>query len=193
MDYTPYHPFQVAGDFEFMEVALAASLNQAQVDKLLNLISCIAQGMAQAMLKNNVELHKACNTAAAELTPFSKHDVAALYKKEMQTYEVFMCPVWEWALDLLQNELLAPHFIWDAQHLYKYNGSDFKHFYDEPWTVECWWDIQNTVPFALIIYAEKTKLSSFGTTKGYLVFICCTNLPVKIWNSHTIGGGCVVG
>ncbi|KIK24203.1 hypothetical protein PISMIDRAFT_64157, partial [Pisolithus microcarpus 441] len=105
-------------DFEFMEVTLAASLNQAQVDKLLDLISHIAQGMAQVMLKNNVELHKACDAAAAELTPFSKHDVTALYKKEMQTYEVFMHPVWEWVLNLLQNELLAPHFIWDAQCLY---------------------------------------------------------------------------
>ncbi|KIK27797.1 hypothetical protein PISMIDRAFT_8180 [Pisolithus microcarpus 441] len=137
-DDTPYHPFQVAGDFKFMEVALAASLNQAQVDKLLDLITHVAQGTAQVTLKNNVELRKVCNAAAAKLTPFSKHDVIVLYKKEMQTYEVFMCPVWEWALNLLQNELLALHFIWDAQHLYKYNSNGFKHFYDKPWTAEHW-------------------------------------------------------
>ncbi|KAI5989534.1 hypothetical protein EDD15DRAFT_2171237 [Pisolithus albus] len=199
-DDTPYHPFRVAGDFEFMEVALAASLDQAQVDKLLDLISRVAQGTAQVTLKNNAELRKACDAAAAELTPFSKHDVTALYKKEMRTYEVFTRPVWEWALDLLQNELLAPHFIWDAQRLYKYNGDDFERFYDEPWTAEHWWDIQsslpeveNAIPFALIIYADKTKLSSFGTAKGYPVIVRCANLPVEIRNSHTIGGGCVVG
>ncbi|KAI6096676.1 hypothetical protein EV401DRAFT_1895696 [Pisolithus croceorrhizus] len=32
--------------------------------------------------------------------------------------------------------------MWDAQHLYKYNGNNFEHFYDKPWTAECWWDVQ---------------------------------------------------
>ncbi|KAI5984995.1 hypothetical protein EDC04DRAFT_2615507 [Pisolithus marmoratus] len=160
-DNTPYHPFWVAGDFEFMEVALAASLNQVHVDKLLDLISCVAQGTAQVALKNNVELCKACDAAAAQLMPV-----------------IFMHPVWEWALDLLENELLAPHFVWDAQHLYKYSEEGFEHFYNEPWTADCWWDIQsslpgvdNAVPFSLIIYANKMKLSSFGTAKGYPVVV----------------------
>ncbi|KAI6103321.1 hypothetical protein EDD17DRAFT_1778697 [Pisolithus thermaeus] len=199
-DDTPYYPFQVAGNFEFMEVALVASLNQVQVDKLLDLISCVAQGTAQVTLKNNVELHKACDAAAAQPMPFCKHDVTTLYKKEMLMYEVFMHPVWEWALDLLQNELLAPYFVWDAQCVYKYSGKVFKHFYDEPWTADHWWDIQsslpdvgNAIPFGLIIHANKTKLSSFGTAKGYPVVVQCANLLVEIWNSHVIGGGCVVG
>ncbi|KAI6106998.1 hypothetical protein EDD16DRAFT_1523447 [Pisolithus croceorrhizus] len=155
-DNTPYYPFQVAGDFEFMEVALVASLNQAQVT-----------------LKNNMELCKACDATAVQLMPFCKHDVTMLYKKETLTYEVFAHPVWEWALDLLQNELLAPYFVWDPQ------CEAFKHFYDEPLMADCWWDIQsslpdvgNTVPFGLIIYADKMKLSSFGTAKGY---------PVVVW------------
>ncbi|KAI6042435.1 hypothetical protein EDC04DRAFT_2600998 [Pisolithus marmoratus] len=161
-----------------MEVALAASLNQVHVDKLLDLISCVAQGTAQVTLKNNVELCKACDAAAAQLMPFSKHDATTLYKKQDQTYKVFMHPVWEWALDLLENELLAPHFVWDAQHLYKYSEEGFEHFYNEPWTADCWWDIQsslpgvnNAVPFGLIIYANKMKLSSFGTAKGYPVVV----------------------
>ncbi|KAI6105102.1 hypothetical protein EV401DRAFT_2060642 [Pisolithus croceorrhizus] len=187
-DNTPYYPFQVAGDFKFMEVALAASLNQAQVDKLLDLISHVAQGMAQVTLKNNTELHKACDATAVQLMPFCKHDVTMLYKKEMLMHEVFTCP------------LLAPYFVWDAQHVYKYSGKAFEHFYDEPWMADHWWDIQsslpdvrNAVPFGLIIYANKTKLSSFGTAKGYPVVVWCANLLVEIWNSHVIGGGCVVG
>ncbi|KAI6154539.1 hypothetical protein EDD17DRAFT_1764827 [Pisolithus thermaeus] len=73
-DNTPYYPFQVAGDFKFMEVALAASLNQAQVDKLLDLISHVAQGMAQVTLKNNTELHKACDATAVQLMPIRDFD-----------------------------------------------------------------------------------------------------------------------
>ncbi|KAI6043238.1 hypothetical protein EDC04DRAFT_2600286 [Pisolithus marmoratus] len=101
-----------------------------------------------------MELCKACDATAAQLTPV------------------------KWALNLLENELLAPHFVWDAQHLYKYSAEGFEHFYNELWTVDCWWDIQsslpdvdNAVPFSLIINANKIKLSSFGTAKGYPVVV----------------------
>ena len=39
---------------------------------------------------------------------------------------------------------------------------------------------ENTVPLALILYTDKSKLSSFSTVKGYLVVVCCGNLPVNI-------------
>ncbi|KAI6023687.1 hypothetical protein BKA83DRAFT_4052766, partial [Pisolithus microcarpus] len=170
------------------------------VDTLLYLIGHVAKGLAQVTLKNDTELHKACDAAAAELTPFSRHEVTAVYKKESQIFEVHMWPVWEWVLDILDNDFLALHFIWDVQHLFKYDGHGFECFYNEPWTGDSWWDIQsslpdvpNAVPFGLIVYADKMKLLSFGTAKGYPIVVQCANLPVDIWNSHAIGGGCVVG
>jgi hypothetical protein len=45
-------------------------------------------------------------------------------------------------MDLLNDSLLKPHFVWDAQHLYKYNGEHFERFIDEPWTANWWWDVQ---------------------------------------------------
>lgn len=45
----------------------------------------------------------------------------------------------------------------------------------------------------LELYADKTKLSSFGTEKGYPVMARIANLPVKIRNGEGIGGGHVVG
>ena len=45
----------------------------------------------------------------------------------------------------------------------------------------------------LIVYADKSKLSSFGTKKGYPVIMRCGNLPVKIRNGKGLGGGRVVG
>jgi len=64
------------------------------------------------------------------------------YKQEERVYEVHALPIWEWALDLLENPLLAPHFVWDAQRVYKHNGMEFERFYDEPWTADRWWDVQ---------------------------------------------------
>ena len=73
---------------------------------------------------------------------FIKHDVTAPYKKEECTYEVHARSVWQWVVDLLNNPHLAPHFVWDAERLYKHNGAEFERFYDEPWTADRWWDIQ---------------------------------------------------
>jgi hypothetical protein len=46
---------------------------------------------------------------------------------------------------------------------------------------------------ALELYADKSKLSSFGTEKGYPIMARILNLPVKIRNGEGIGGARVVG
>ncbi|KAL0057494.1 hypothetical protein AAF712_015864 [Marasmius tenuissimus] len=48
-------------------------------------------------------------------------------------------------------------------------------------------------PLALILYADKNKLSSFGSAKGYPVMATIGNLPADIRNSTGVGGGRIVG
>ncbi len=48
-------------------------------------------------------------------------------------------------------------------------------------------------PVFLIVYADKTRLSSFGTAKGYPVVARIANLPTAIRNSNGVGGGRLVG
>ena len=48
-------------------------------------------------------------------------------------------------------------------------------------------------PLGLIMYTDKTKLSSFGTAKGYPVMVAICNFHVSIRNGTGIGGGRVVG
>ncbi|KAG1861238.1 hypothetical protein F4604DRAFT_1684061 [Suillus subluteus] len=178
VDKEPWCPFRSCGDFEFSEIAIEAALNKSQINALLSLITHISEGHAQITLKNEANLSKAWDNAAAELTPFLKHKVAVTYKKNEQVYEVHAWPIWDWALDLLDNPLLAPHFVWDVCCVYKHNGVQFKCFFNEPWTGDRWWDIQSSLPdidgavlFCFILYADKTKLSSFGTVKGYPVVV----------------------
>jgi hypothetical protein len=54
-------------------------------------------------------------------------------------------------------------------------------------------DVPNPVPFAFILYADKTRLSSHGTVKAYPVVARCANLPIDIRNGERFGGGCIVG
>ncbi|KAG2030114.1 hypothetical protein BDR03DRAFT_1037451 [Suillus americanus] len=69
----------------------------------------------------------------------SKHVISVPYKKEEIEFNVHTWPLWDWAMDLLQDLLLAPHFVWDAQCLYKHDGADFTRFIHEPWTADHWW------------------------------------------------------
>ncbi|KIK74298.1 hypothetical protein PAXRUDRAFT_791186, partial [Paxillus rubicundulus Ve08.2h10] len=190
-DPMPWCPFASEGDFTFAKVAVEAGLLSGQVDHLLGLINSVLKGTAK----------------------FSKLNVTVPYKGEDIMFPLHVCPLWEWALDMLTNPLLAPHFVWDAQRLFKHDGQEVgvlvleftvlchKHFYTEPWMGERWWDVQaslpadvnNAAPFAFIIYADKTQLSSHGTIKGYPVIARLANLPVHICNGERFGGGCVVG
>lgn len=48
-------------------------------------------------------------------------------------------------------------------------------------------------PLYFILYADKSKLSSFGTQKGYPIVARIGNIAVGVRNGSGIGGGRVVG
>ena len=52
----------------------------------------------------------------------------------------------------------------------------------------------NAAPFAFILYADKSHLSSSSKVKAYPVIARCGNLPVNIRNGNRgLGGGQLVG
>ncbi|KIN97740.1 hypothetical protein M404DRAFT_32072 [Pisolithus tinctorius Marx 270] len=142
LDCEPWHPFALEGDCVFATVAVEAGLSSTQVDSLLKLIHCIWQGTASVTLHNDAGLRTALDRAVAQLTPFSKFEIAAPYKGSDVTFPIHICPLWDWALDLLQNPSLALHFVWDAEWVFKLDGETYECFYTKPWMGDCWWDIQ---------------------------------------------------
>lgn len=56
--------------------------------------------------------------------------------------------MFEWTRELLEDPGLISQFHWHAERHYKYNGSKFERFIDEPWTADTWWQIQ--VQFCLL-------------------------------------------
>ena len=120
------------------------------------------------------------------------------YDKEVRVYDVHHRPLWDWALGLLDHPCLIHEFVWDAEKISKWTGVRWERFIHEPWTANDWWNIQNDLPtgakpICFIVYADKTRLSSFGTAKAYPVVARCANLPAHIRNGNGIGGGEVVG
>lgn len=75
---------------------------------------------------------------------FAKNVISAPYKGQEQEMDFYCRPLWDWILAQVQNPILAPHFRWDAQRLFKYDGrkSKWVRFYHEPWTANKFWDVQ---------------------------------------------------
>ncbi|KAG1888189.1 hypothetical protein F4604DRAFT_1877352 [Suillus subluteus] len=154
-DEAPWTPFRSRADFEFAEIAHQATLNQDQTDWLLMLVWRIVDGNTNFTLKSHANLSKAWDLAASQMTPFEKHIIPVQHKKETLEFEMHTRPLWDWVLDLLNEPLLAPYFS------------------SLP---------SNGAPFAIILYTDKTHLSSSGAVKGYPVIARCANLPVDIRN-----------
>lgn len=115
---------------------------------------------------------------------------------------------------MLHNPKLSGQWVWDAEKIFKYNGRKWIRIIHEPWTADMFWDIQvrfitmfyviilivtksmlpdGGSPICIIMYADKTNLSSFGTAKGYPVVARIGNFLVDIRNGEGAGGGQLVG
>jgi len=142
-DSKPWFPFQRRIDFEIAEFALKAALNHEQTDTLLSLFHRVQSGETTT-LNNHAHIKKTWRKASEvlALTSFQKTVLSVPYRNEELSFDFWYRPLWDWALDLLRDPLLAPHFVWDAQRLYKYNGHSWDRFYHEPWTAKAWWRAQ---------------------------------------------------
>ncbi|KIP07360.1 hypothetical protein PHLGIDRAFT_71277, partial [Phlebiopsis gigantea 11061_1 CR5-6] len=132
------------------------------------------------------------------ITQFQKHDIIVRYKDINHCYNLHCRPIWDWVVDQLCDTKILPYMQWDSTRLFTYNGRQWVSFFNEPFTACRAWNVQshlpeNGKPLGLIVYADKTKLSSFGTLKGYPVMMCISNLLRCVRNGSGVGGTRIVG
>ncbi|RDX57017.1 hypothetical protein OH76DRAFT_1335592, partial [Lentinus brumalis] len=197
-DEVPWRPFRTRLDFDFAALCAAAGLSQDQIQHFIKFMWRFRQGEDQFSFHSSADIQKIWQRAYDSLTPFEKHDFSVPYKKEVIQHTVHCRNLWHWVRDLLRDPLLVTQMEFDAHRLRKYNGTVFRRFLDEPYTADKMWEVQSKIPagakpLALTLYADKTKLSSFGTAKGHPVVARCANLPAHIRHSKGKGGGRIVG
>ncbi|KAG1822156.1 hypothetical protein EV424DRAFT_1321938, partial [Suillus variegatus] len=135
-NHAPWEPFRTRLDFEVAEIAFEAALNADQTNRLLSLVHRSARSDKTFTLRNHDEVRELWSTASQRFTPFQVDVVSVPYKNKVHEFDMHYRPLWEWALDMLRDRRLAPHFVFDAQRLYKFNGTHFVRFIDEPWTAD---------------------------------------------------------
>ncbi|KDR65883.1 hypothetical protein GALMADRAFT_81379 [Galerina marginata CBS 339.88] len=201
----PWRPFRTRSDFEVAEVMLSAHMNQKQIEATIQLFNRV-KGEGPGITGSDFTLVNAADllliwdqARQAHGSAFQKCSLKIPYKNRELEYTVWLLPLWDWCTELLLDTSLIYKFHWDAERIYKYNDEGkFERIIDEPWTADSWWNFQNTIsgsakPLCIIIYADKTRLSSFGTEKGYPVLARCANLPISIRNGNGVGGARLVG
>ncbi|KAF9783985.1 hypothetical protein BJ322DRAFT_1007764 [Thelephora terrestris] len=199
-DDRPWLPFSSQEDFEFTEFVHDAALNQKQINRLIKLIRTCQKEPNKFTFRNFKDMRASLDNASKLLTPFKRHEVTCDFEGDGLTYETQCRPLWDWILDHLVDPDLVRQFEWDARKVFRYNKEKdtYVQLYTEPWTGKRFWDVQSNLPadakmLCLELYADKTKLSLFGTQKGYPVMARILNLPVGIRNGDGFGGARVVG
>ncbi|KAF9536999.1 hypothetical protein CPC08DRAFT_590148, partial [Agrocybe pediades] len=202
--YPPWHPFRTRLDFELCEFIQEAHLNAGQIDSLISLMDEALKDPKSFTLSGSQDVTNLWSLARRLSEGFTEHTFTCKYKKQDRSYVVWSRPIWEWCTELLNDKDLITEFSWDAEKVSIFledGGNGPERRIDEPWTADAWWDIQSALPagakpFFILLYADKTHLSSFGLTgeKGYPILARCANLPTEIRNSNdSIGGARLVG
>ncbi|KAG2139767.1 hypothetical protein DEU56DRAFT_871106 [Suillus clintonianus] len=187
-DAQPWQPFKSHLEFDVAEIALEAA----------NICHRCARRSEKFTFRNHKDVRAKWDAASQRLTGFTKDVISIPFTDKSWDFDVYYCDLWEWATNLLHDPYLFPNFHFDAQRMSKFNGQLFKQFVDEPFTAQHFWDAQSQLPgeakpLTFILYVDKTKLSSFGSAKGYPVVARLANLPTNIHNSQGMGGGYIVG
>ncbi|KAG1763075.1 hypothetical protein EDD22DRAFT_979489 [Suillus occidentalis] len=164
----PWRPFHSRLECEVAELALEAGLNNEQTDQLIKICHCCAVGKENFTFKNHKDIHVKWEAASFRITKFTKEVISVPYDGKMWNFDLHYRDLWGLASDLLGDPHIFPHFTFDAQRLSKFDSETFVCFIGEPYTAQDFWDVQSQLlpggkPLAFILYADKTRLSSFGT------------------------------
>ncbi|KAI6099660.1 hypothetical protein F5141DRAFT_1009916, partial [Pisolithus sp. B1] len=113
--------------------ALEAALSKEQINCFLKLIKSIHCGSNLFTLNEYSDL---CSTwwAASHCMMAFKKEIFCIdgIDDEPHEFPMYYCLLMDWTTNLLKHPGVGPHFIFDAMHLFKFNGSTFVHFIDEP-------------------------------------------------------------
>ncbi|KAL1661524.1 hypothetical protein GGF50DRAFT_60902 [Schizophyllum commune] len=195
----PWVGFRTRLDYEISEFILQTRLNTEETKRLLKLIKS-AQDTRDFTIASIDDLNERWQLAAqATLVPgYKTTEFTSEGEGYKETFEVHHTSLLDWARSLVTDPALKDHMVYDARRMYIHNGLKFERWVDEPYTADRLWNIQSTLdsnksPLGFVLYADKNKLSSFSSQKGYPVEARLINLDTRVRNGEGRGGACIVG
>ncbi|KAJ7050105.1 hypothetical protein C8F01DRAFT_1237970 [Mycena amicta] len=181
----PWEPFSTRLNFEFADFVQDTMLNKRQTEALISLIRACAENINSFTIRTHGDLTREWALPSKSVTEFVRSDIIKEFRDTSYTFEMHVKPLWSWTLDIVQDPHLADYFVWDPERDFvKNTASKYVRFFTEPWTAN-----SNLIPpspqkkvLPYILYADKSKLSSFGTQKGYPIIARLGNVVTSLHN-----------
>jgi len=127
---------------------------------------------------------------------FQKRKITPKYKGEPQEFEVWVRPISEWAEEMLQDEDLIHHFVWDAEHVSKFDSGSgsWVRVVDEPWTADRFWEIQVGLVWCLMTIDSHPLLDrpTRGCKAPHILYICRQDKTLLIWYPKGLSSDCTM-
>ncbi|ESK82060.1 hypothetical protein Moror_13415 [Moniliophthora roreri MCA 2997] len=105
-DSIPWHPLPMQFDFEVANLVLLCSINKEQTNKFLKLLEQSYQE-AHTHLENYDQVQKMWDATADRKTRFKQSEVSVPYKNEIQMFDVYYHPLWDWIVETIKDLHLA--------------------------------------------------------------------------------------
>ncbi|KAG6914712.1 hypothetical protein DXG01_015761 [Tephrocybe rancida] len=206
VDDQPWLPFHSDCEFKFAEILLASALSNKHIDELIAVVHSLRDPQITFEVKSHEDIDNLWTSAAGlhGLAAFAPEKVLVDYLGTLRDFDFWHRPFELWLKTSLEDVFLASVCNWNAIKTDKFDGKDWVPFVTEPYTAKRIWDFQLTlpraspgsppgVPIAITLYADKTRLSSFGSVQGYPIMANITNFPDTIQNGHGLGATQVIG
>ncbi|KAF8274195.1 hypothetical protein EI94DRAFT_1696135 [Lactarius quietus] len=138
---------------------MEVGMSQGQIKCLHKLFKECLKDKRPITLSSHLDIWGVWEHTSAQLTPvslgivlkFEYKTISVLYGGIDHEFMVPHRPLWNWVTDLILDMWLAPHFEWDAWEVFRHNGENTTHVYDEPWTANMFWDFQVHTFFSLMV------------------------------------------
>jgi len=194
----PWLPFNSESEFSFAEVVHESAISNKHIDALIRVVHKLLESKEVFRVQNHKELQNLWIGASDELAPFTLKTFDLDYRGNSRNFEFWSRSLMGWAVNVAEDQYLSNFIKWDAELLEKFNGTKWVRFVNEPWTAKRMWNVQSMLPkdgkpLCITLYADKTRLSSFGTAQGYPIMAQLNNLPQDIRNGKGLGSTQVVG
>lgn len=195
----PWLPFRSKSEFSFAEIVHKAGMSQEQINSLVDVVQTMLKDREEHFLvKNYKDISQLWDKATAKHVPFHCADLNVQYGGYAQTVQFWSRSLKDWAATVLDDSYLGKIAEFDATKLEKFDGDKWVRFIHEPWTADRMWNIQSKLPangrpLLIAIYADKTRLSSFGTAMGHPIMARIDNFPDAVRTGTGLGSTEVVG
>ncbi|KIO18770.1 hypothetical protein M407DRAFT_224755 [Tulasnella calospora MUT 4182] len=195
----PYSPFTTQADFDFAEFVTEHRLSSSAINDLLKRLHTVWANDVLVTVETAAELDQFVKDSIEPDIEFKETHVQSSYqaasgKPVTEEHAVFVRSIRDWVASAVKDPILFPHFQWYPIRKYHVFKDRHIQFVDEPWSGTDWWEDQDAIGnegcvVPIMLYSDKTTVSSFNGRTFHPVIARIGNLPASIRNSRGAHGG----